>query len=147
MFGCPVYMLEPKLQDGKNIPKWSPWARIGMFLWFLSLDSSLVPLVLNVCTGRISPQYHIIFDDKFKIVVSLSQDKALDVEWNQLFKFNRELYFDVEYDQEGRLMTSHLPDLCEELLDPSLFDMPPGHLCLTRLCLDPVLSSLLLQPV
>ena len=23
-WGCPVYVLEPKLQDGKKLPKWSP---------------------------------------------------------------------------------------------------------------------------
>jgi hypothetical protein len=27
VFGCPVYVLEPRLQDGKKIPKWEPRAR------------------------------------------------------------------------------------------------------------------------
>lgn len=25
VFGCPVRVLDPKLQDGKKLPKWSPW--------------------------------------------------------------------------------------------------------------------------
>jgi hypothetical protein len=27
VWGCPVYVLDPKLQDGKKIPKWNHWAR------------------------------------------------------------------------------------------------------------------------
>ena len=131
MFGCPVYVLEPKLQDGKKIPKWSPRARLGMFLGFSPVHSSLVPLVLNVRTGKISPQYHVIFDDKFETVVSLSRGKTLDVGWHQLFKLGREQYLDVEYDSVGNVNTSHLPDLCEDWLDPTMMSSdsptaPPG---------------------
>jgi hypothetical protein len=32
VFGCPVYVLDPALQDGKKIPKWNPRARLGLFL-------------------------------------------------------------------------------------------------------------------
>jgi hypothetical protein len=34
VFGCPVYVLDAALQDGKKIPKWSPRARLGLFLGF-----------------------------------------------------------------------------------------------------------------
>jgi len=27
VFGCPTYVLDPKLQDGKKLPKWSPRSR------------------------------------------------------------------------------------------------------------------------
>jgi hypothetical protein len=53
VFGCPVYVLDASLQDGKKIPKWSPRARLGLFLGFSDLHSSQVPLVLNVATGHI----------------------------------------------------------------------------------------------
>jgi hypothetical protein len=60
-FGCPVYVLDAPLQDGKKIPKWNPWALLGLFLAFSDLHSSLVPLVLNVDMGHISLQFHVIF--------------------------------------------------------------------------------------
>ncbi len=30
VFGCPVYVLDALLQDGKKIPKWSPHAHLGL---------------------------------------------------------------------------------------------------------------------
>jgi hypothetical protein len=34
VWGCPVYILDPRLQDGKKIPKWDPRVRRGQFLGF-----------------------------------------------------------------------------------------------------------------
>ena len=34
VWGCPVYVLEPKLQDGKKLPKWNCRACMGQFLGF-----------------------------------------------------------------------------------------------------------------
>ncbi|KAL7524937.1 hypothetical protein ACHAXR_002552, partial [Thalassiosira sp. AJA248-18] len=78
VWGCPVYVLEPELQDGKKIPKWQPRARLGMFVGFSQVHSSLVPLVLNVKTGKISPQYHVVFDDKFATVNSLPTEDSIE---------------------------------------------------------------------
>eukprot|EP00804_Cyclotella_cryptica_P018090 CCRYP_017614-RA/>CCRYP_017614-RA protein AED:0.43 eAED:0.20 QI:0/0/0/1/0/0/2/0/735 len=44
-FGCPVYILDPALQDGKKIPKWNSRACQGIFVGFSPNHSSLVPLV------------------------------------------------------------------------------------------------------
>jgi hypothetical protein len=66
VFGCPVYVLDASLQDRRKILKWDPHARLGLFLGFFDLHSSLVPLVLNVATGHISPQFHVIFGNKLK---------------------------------------------------------------------------------
>jgi hypothetical protein len=73
-----VYVLDVLLQDGKKIPKWNPWACLGLFLGFSDLYSSLVPLALNVNAGHISPQFHVIFDNKFKTVTSLAIGEPLD---------------------------------------------------------------------
>jgi hypothetical protein len=43
VFGCPVYVLDALLQDGKKIPKWNPLACLGLFLGFSDLHSSLMP--------------------------------------------------------------------------------------------------------
>jgi hypothetical protein len=48
VFGCPVYVLEPRLQDGKKIPKWEPRARRAQFLGFSKEHSSLSALVRNL---------------------------------------------------------------------------------------------------
>jgi hypothetical protein len=78
VFGCPIYVLDTALQDGHKISKWSPRACLGLFLGFSDLHSSQVPLVMNVQTGKISPQYHVIFDNKFETVNSLSATESLD---------------------------------------------------------------------
>ncbi len=72
VFGCPVYVLDAALQDGHIIPKYVPWACLGIFLGFSILHLAQVPIVMNVDTGKISHQFHVIFDDKFETVVSMN---------------------------------------------------------------------------
>jgi hypothetical protein len=82
VFGCPVYVLDPRLQDSKSIPKWTMRSRRGIYLGVSKIHSSLVHLVLNPETGAISPQYHCVFDDTFSTVWSDGNfDKNL---WNNL---------------------------------------------------------------
>ena len=73
VFGCPVYVLDPRLQDAKKIPKWSMRSRRGIYLGVSKHHSSTVHLVLNPETGIISPQYHCIFDDTFSTIWSDGQ--------------------------------------------------------------------------
>eukprot|EP00804_Cyclotella_cryptica_P015074 CCRYP_000647-RA/>CCRYP_000647-RA protein AED:0.72 eAED:0.72 QI:0/0/0/0.5/1/0.5/2/0/813 len=94
VFGCPVYVLEPALQDGKKIPKWDSRARQGLFVGFSSEHSSLVPLIFNPRTQRISPQYHVIFDDAFTTVPSLYSADERNQRFEALFHSSRECYLD-----------------------------------------------------
>jgi hypothetical protein len=48
VFGCPVYVLDPCLQDGKKIPKWEPRSHHGQFLGFSPNHSSSVGLIQNI---------------------------------------------------------------------------------------------------
>jgi len=73
VFGCPVYVLDPRLQDSKKIPKWSMRSRRGIYLGVSKQHSSTVHLVLNPEIGVISPQYHCIFDDTFRTIWSDGQ--------------------------------------------------------------------------
>ena len=82
---CPVHVLKPVLQDGKNMAKWFPRARLGMFMSFSLVYSLLVPLVLNIATGQISPQYHVVFDDQFSTVNSLPTEDSLEEQWSNIF--------------------------------------------------------------
>ena len=71
VWGAPTYTLSPKLQkSGGKIPKWSPRSRRGLFLGFSPVHSSSVPLILNLITHSITPQFHTIFDDLFTSVAS-----------------------------------------------------------------------------
>ena len=85
VWGCPVYVLDPALQDGKKIPKWDCKARQGIFVGFSDEHSSLVPLILNPTTQHISPQYHVVFDDKFSTIPSLYSEQSRNIQWAKLF--------------------------------------------------------------
>ena len=97
VWGAPAFVLDPKLQDGKKIPKWEPRSRQGMHLGWSPLHASNVPLILNLHTGHVSPQFHVVFDDWFSTVSS--EDKGIDdiddEVWSQLFMDHRFLaHFD-----------------------------------------------------
>ena len=68
VFGAPVYILDPCLQDGKKIPKWEPRSHRGQFLGFSRNHSSNVGLICNLRTGSITPQFHFIVNQKFTTV-------------------------------------------------------------------------------
>jgi len=68
VWGCPVFVLEPCLQDGHKIPKFNRRARIGQYLGFSDEHSTLVVQVRNLATNFVSPQFHVIFDDRFTVI-------------------------------------------------------------------------------
>jgi Reverse transcriptase (RNA-dependent DNA polymerase) len=92
-------VLDPKLQDGHSLPKFQPRSRRGVFMGFSLKHASTVPLILNLSTGSITPQYHVVFDDAFTSVVS-DHDLQLDSPiWGELFNNARYLYqFDEDDD-------------------------------------------------
>jgi hypothetical protein len=108
VFGCPIYVLDPALQDRTKIPKWNSRARLGLFLGFSEWHSSQVPLVLNVTTGKISPQYHVIFDDKFETVHSFSKDESVEHQWQNVLKLGYKCFLDTDFDGDGK---SHTPKI------------------------------------
>ena len=84
VWGCPTFVLNPRLQDGKKIPKWEPRSRRGVFVGFSQLHSSDVPLILNLQTGSISPQFHVVFDDSFSTVASVEKEQDPPDHWEEL---------------------------------------------------------------
>jgi hypothetical protein len=61
VWGCPAYVLDPKLQDGKKFPKWSKRSRCGVYLGVSPEHHTTVGRILNAETGSISPQYHVVY--------------------------------------------------------------------------------------
>ena len=65
VWGSPLYVLDPRLQDGKEILKWEKRSTAGMFMGFPPFHSSTVSLALNLTTGNVSPQFHVVHDELF----------------------------------------------------------------------------------
>lgn len=86
VWGCPAYVLEPRLREGQKVPKWEPRSKRGQFLGASPLHASTVGLVRNLQSGSITPQYHVVYDDFFDTVHS-SDDEEPD-DWSDLVVFN-----------------------------------------------------------
>lgn len=93
VWGGPAYVLDPKLQDGKKLPKWKPRARRGQFLGFSAQHSTTVGVIRNLITDYCSPQFHVVFDESFNTIAS-TQDTADVSTWENLFRTSREVYLD-----------------------------------------------------
>lgn len=111
VWGCPVFVLDPKLQNGQKIPKWNRRSRIGQFLGFSEEHSTLVGNVRHLKTGHVSPQYHCVFDDLFETVFASAPNKEVLFEAisNLLWENNRELYAEDEFDNGGNLIYTPPP--------------------------------------
>ena len=69
-FGCPVYVLDSQAQEGQKLPKWHIRACMGVNLGPSYQHAQTVTLVLNLLTGQVSPQFHVKFDDAFKLLLT-----------------------------------------------------------------------------
>ena len=56
VWGCPVYVLDPILQDGKRLPK----SHLGMYVGSSPSHSDTITRFLSLETGYVSAQYHSI---------------------------------------------------------------------------------------
>jgi hypothetical protein len=117
VWGCPVYVLDPKLQDGKKIPKFNPRSRRGQYLGQSSAHSSTIGCILNLNTGWVSPQYHVVYDDLFTTVPNAESGGLLDLQnfnadsWSRLIESGLERVIDdIEYDRRGRRLLPELHD-------------------------------------
>ena len=81
----PTYVLEPNFQKPElKIPKWAPRSRREVNMGFSKMHSTQVGLVLNLLTGSISPQYHVVFDNMFStVMISTAKDPEI---WIRLVK-------------------------------------------------------------
>jgi len=62
VWGCPVFVLDPKLQQGQKLPRWEPRSCRGMFVGLSPIHAIDIPLVLNLTSGAITAQFHVVFD-------------------------------------------------------------------------------------
>ena len=94
---CPVFVLDRRLQSGHNImPKWDPRSNAGVYLGHSPQHASNVALVLNLATGCVSPQYHVVFDDTFSTVEYITNNNE-PTNWEELCKHHTEDYHMVPH--------------------------------------------------
>ena len=82
-------------------------ARLGQYLGFSPDHSSLVALVRHLGTGHVSPQWHVVFDDKFESVFSTGciSDDDFDRICSTLYDESRDWYLEPEdFDDDGDLV-------------------------------------------
>lgn len=97
-FGCPVFVLDSRLQSGASkIPKWDPRSRVGIYLGHSPCHAGTVALVLNPRTLRVSPQFHLVFDDEFS-TVSFMTEGTIPPHWEQLVTKSAQLASDEDFD-------------------------------------------------
>ena len=90
-FGCPVYVLDSRLQSNpKGVPKWEPRSRLGIYVGHSPAHAGSVGLVLNPISGLVSHQYHIVYDDMFSTVTHM-RGLSVPPNWEQLVKNSSEL--------------------------------------------------------
>ena len=87
VWGCPVYVLDHTISDGKKLPRWKPRSSRHVFMGISEGHAMSAPLVLNLDTGAITPQFHVVFDDWFATVPAdiNSLPTIGTTEWDNLF--------------------------------------------------------------
>ena len=102
IWSCPTYFLEQKLQKpGVKIPKWDPRSRRGVNMRFSKMHSTQVGSVVNLLTGSISPQYHVVFDEMFSTVTSIAAaDPKVGIRLLISRNSRIQVMLDQEYDPE-----------------------------------------------
>jgi hypothetical protein len=87
VWGCPVYVLNASMADGKKLPRWKPRSDRQMNMGLSPKHASTVPLYLDLETGYIKTAFHVVFDDWFATVGSdVSQlPEFQSDEWYKLF--------------------------------------------------------------
>ena len=101
-FGCPVFVLDPSLQQGHKIPKWCPRSRQAIYLGHSPRHAQTVPIVLSINMGMCPPQYHVVFYDYFT-TTQIQETNQLPPEWPTLFQHNKLNVLDGEPEMQEQV--------------------------------------------
>ena len=104
-WGAPSYVLEPKIYKGRyHIPKCAPHSRRRIFLGFSRIYSTIVGLILNLHSRSISPQFYIVFNDRFTTIASAHTEEVVPNIWtNMITNPNAWLHLSLEEDTNPTL--------------------------------------------
>ena len=79
IWGWPAYALDLILQDADKIPNWDHRTRLGQYLGKSEKHTSTVGLIRNISTWYLSPQFHVVYDNKFQTVMGVDEDNDVIV--------------------------------------------------------------------
>ena len=87
--GHPVFVLDPKLQQSRKLPKENDRLNLFVCVATSQFHAGDVSLVMSYYTGLISSQFHLVFDDTFYTITSIYQGLELP-NWNHLCRTSSE---------------------------------------------------------
>ena len=67
-FGAPTYVLQSPLQNNQPFHKWKHRSKLALYLGPFPFHARNVSLVMDLQTGLVSPQFHVIHDLTFSTV-------------------------------------------------------------------------------
>ena len=110
----PVYVIDGRYQSagGPGPPKWEPHSRIGVFLGHSPFHAGSMALVFNPTMGRVSPQFHAVFDDTFSTVPYVNAG-TISPNWHDLVIHSSELATDEDFEL-AQNWSSNLPPMVLE---------------------------------
>ena len=89
-FGCPVFVLDGELQTTRRIKnKWEERSKIGVYLGRSPHHARSVALVLNLTTGHVSPQFHVMFDPSFQAIKPTYGGRSPPSQWQEKCGFTQ----------------------------------------------------------
>ena len=96
VWGCPAYVLDPRIQDGKKIPRWNPRSKMGQFLGRSTEHAGSVGLIRNLKTNAVTTQFHVVYDNHFSTVSAdyTADNVPVPPEFHDLYRFSRENHYD-----------------------------------------------------
>ena len=101
--GCPVYVLDEALQSDAAIKnKWEERSKVGIYLGRSPQHARSVALVLNLETGHVSPQFHVVFDPSFQTIKRSFGGKPPKSYWQDKCGFRSETPETQQQTQQGR---------------------------------------------
>lgn len=91
VFGSPAYVLDKRLQDGDSLRKWKARSWLGVYVGVSLIHAGNVPVIYNPITTHVSPQFHVVHDDKFTSALR-PMSTLSDNYFEQLYKKAQWLY-------------------------------------------------------
>ena len=96
VWGCPSYVLDPRMQDGKKLPRWNPRSKMGQFLGRSSEHAGSIGLIRNLRTNAVTAQFHVVYDNHFSTVSSdwTADNVPVPPGFHNLMRFSCENHID-----------------------------------------------------
>ncbi len=123
-FGCPMYVLDSKVQTGMKAAKWASRARLAIYLGPSIHHSKSVGLALSLTTGLVSPQFHAKYDDKFETVMGGGNNVTPPSKWQEKCGFTNG---DNSSDNDQREELGHLPPNIPREMGNAIETNPEHH--------------------